>query len=394
MKKVFYTANGPGDIIGSYRQWRQGRDDREEVSITYSGQLYDVCAALGVKLHAVSPHARKERLRDGDFLIEHRPGPSAPLRGLSFFLAEGWHTLGLIFTCICLNEDVAIVEDCPVWPLWTIACCFGVRIVAVLHCALWPSGFRPADRKARALQRVTGWFWEHCVDASLVVSPECSRQIRAIAPRLRTPLLVGLSRFRPEYFAAIPPPSRELRPFRILFAGRIERNKGVLDIVRIAALLERDEPGRYAWEICGCGSDADELRAFVESRGLSGSIFLRGKLDREQMAEAYGRSHAVIAPTTSRFAEGLVKTAPEAALAGRPLVTSCLCHALDLLADAIVEVPPEDLDAYAAAIHRLADDADLYETKRCACAGVCMPFVDEGQSWGGKLTIILREMLG
>ena len=352
-----------------------------------------MCAALGVRLHAVSPHARREKVSEGNFHIEHRPGPLTPGRGVRFFAAEGWRTLGLILTCICLNEDVAIVEDCSVWPLWALVCCFGVRIVAVLHCALWPSGFRPSGFWARLYQRLTGWFWEHCVTASLVVSPECARQIRTIAPGLRTPLLVGLSRFRPEYFAAIPPADRERRPFRVMYAGRIERSKGVLDIVRIAARLEREEPGRYRWEICGGGAAEGELRRAVEAQGLSDIILVRGKLNRDDMMDAYSRSHAIIAPTTSHFAEGLMKVAPEAALAGRPLVTSRLCHGLDLLAAAILEVPPEDLDAYAGAIRRLADEADLYETKRKACSCVCGPFVDEGCSWGCKLSLILRDLL-
>lgn len=393
MKKVFYTANGAGDIIGTYREWRQGRDDREEVSVTYSGQVYDACAGLGLQLYAVSPHARKEVVQEGDFLIEHRPGPRTSARGVRYYLVEAWRTLSLICTCIYFREDIAIVEDCPLWPLWAIACCFGLRIVAVLHCALWPSGFRPASRKDRLLQRLTGWFWEHCVDASLVVSPECSRQIRTIAPGLNTPVVVGLSHFRKTFFAAVPPPSGDRNPFRILFAGRIERSKGVFDIVRMAAILEKDEPGRFFWEICGSGGDEEELRNLVETQGLSGRISLRGKLNQEQMCQAYGRSHAVIAPTTSRFAEGLAKSASEATLAGRPLITSRLCHGLDLLGDTLVEVAPDQVEAYVEAVRRLADDGALYEAKLRACPDASRPFLDEAQSWGSKLRLILQDLI-
>ena len=394
MTRVFYAANGAGDIIETYRQWRRGQDDKKEVSVTFSGQLYDACRALGLQLYAISPHARREKIQEGDVQIEHRPRPEIWSRGGGwYFLAEGWHTVGIICTCLLLNENIAVVEDCALWPLWIIGCCFGVRIVAVLHCALWPAGFRPMDLKARLLQRLTGWFWEHCVDASLVVSPECARQIRMIAPRLDTPVVVGLGHFRETFFAAIPPPPAERHPFRVMYAGRIERNKGVFDLVRIAAILERETPGGFCWEICGTGAAEEELRKCVESEGLAAAISLLGKLDQDKMGEAYGRSHAIIAPTTSHFAEGLVKTASEAALAGRPLVTSRLCHGLDLLAEAVVEVPPEDIQAYVEAIRRLADDPVLYEAKRLACANAAKPFLDEEQSWGRKLRLILQEML-
>lgn len=394
MPKVFYAANGPGDIIGTYREWRCGHDDKDEVSVTFSGQLYDVCRALGLQVCAVSPHPRKEEVREGDFLIGHRPRLKTWTEGaICYFLAEGWHTAGLVCACLLAKSDIAIVEDCALWPLWAVARCFGVRIVAVLHCALWPAGFRKTSRKARLLQWLDGWFWRRCVEASLVVSPECARQIRAIAPGLSTPVVVGLSHFRQGFFESIPPPSANRRPFRIMFAGRIEQNKGVFDIVRIAAILEKQNPGRFHWEVCGGGSDEEDLEYFVKNQELQGIISLRGKLDQDQMGEAYGRSHAVIAPTTSRFAEGLVKAAPEAALAGRPLITSRLSHALDLLGEAIVEVPPGDVEAYAEAVRRLADDPDLYEAKRLGCANASGPFLDKEQSWGRKLQSILQEMV-
>ena len=394
MTRVFYAANGAGDIIGTYRQWRCGQDDKHEVSVTFSGQLYDACRALGLQLYAISPHNRREVVREKNVQIEHRPRPGMYARGGAwYFLAEGWHTVGLICTCLLLNENIAIVEDCAFWPLWAVVCCFGVRIVAVLHCALWPAGFRPTTRRARLAQRITGWFWEHCVEASLVVSPECARQIRMIAPNINTSIEVGLCHFRESFFAAIPPPSADRQPFRIMYAGRVERNKGVFDLVQMAAILERETPGRFHWEICGNGGDEKELKKLVDAGGLSATVSLLGKLNQKQMGEAYGRCHAVIAPTTSRFAEGLVKAATEAALAGRPLVTSRLCHGLDLLADALVEVPPDDIQAYVDAMRRLADDHVLYETKRRACAQASSPFLDEEQSWGRKLRFILEEML-
>jgi len=363
------------------------------VSVTFSGQVYDACTALDLGLYAVSPHPRKELVREDGYRIEHRPRPGMTARGRGwYFIGETRHVLGLIWSCLRYRAHIAVVADCGLWPLWAIARCFGVRIVAVLHCALWPSGFRPTSLKARILQRGAGWFWEHCVDASLVVSPECARQIRTIAPRLETPLVIGLSHFRKTFFATITPPSKDQHPFRVMFAGRIERNKGVFDLVEAASLLEKESPDRYRWEVCGGGSDEAELKDFVEAGGLSKTVLLLGQLNQDQMGEAYGRSHAVIVPTTSHFAEGLVQVAVESVLAGRPVVTSRLCHGLDLLADAVVEVEPGDVQAYAAAIQRLCEDPALYEAKRKACEHVSQPFLDKSQSWGHQLQRILRDL--
>ena len=40
--RLMYAA-GPGDIIGTWKHWKEGRDDPSQVAITYSGQVYDLC---------------------------------------------------------------------------------------------------------------------------------------------------------------------------------------------------------------------------------------------------------------------------------------------------------------------------------------------------------------
>ena len=39
--RIVYAA-GPGDVVGTYRHWKEGRDDPSQVAITYSGQFYDL----------------------------------------------------------------------------------------------------------------------------------------------------------------------------------------------------------------------------------------------------------------------------------------------------------------------------------------------------------------
>lgn len=393
--RIFYAHDGPGDVIGTYRKWAEG--DREvagQVSVAFSAQFYDLCEALDAQAYVVSPNSRKDTLRDARFTIEHRPKPRLPRRGgLSFYLVEAWHALGLIRTCLRFRSRVAVVADSAVWPIWALARLFGVRIVAVLHCALWPAGFRPAGRKARLVQRVNRWFWENVADATLGVSSECIRQVRALAPDLRGPTVVGLSYFRKDFFDGVPAPTEDRTPFRVMFAGRIEENKGVFDVVRMAKALKQKMPDGLLWEMCGSGEAEAQLQAMVQAEGLSGLILLRGRLGPEQMAEAYGRSHAVVVPTTSDFAEGLNQVAIEAILAGRPLLSSRLCHALDLIGDAVVEVPPNDVAAYATAIRHLAEDREFYEQKRRACGPLSAPFYDRDKSWGCKLRELLTDLL-
>ena len=66
----------------------------------------------------------------------------------------------------------------------------------------------------------------------------------------------------------------------------------------------------------------------------------------------------------------------EAVLAGRPVVSSSVNPAIDVLGDAFVAAQPDDVDSYVAAIRRLAEDGADYARRVAACTAVQQPFVD------------------
>ena len=65
------------------------------------------------------------------------------------------------------------------------------------------------------------------------------------------------------------------------------------------------------------------------------------------------------------FAEGMNRVAIEGTLANRPVVTSPVAHAEDVLGPALVIVPVGDVDAYVAALQKLRTDPAFY-AERCA----------------------------
>ena len=56
------------------------------------------------------------------------------------------------------------------------------------------------------------------------------------------------------------------------------------------------------------------------------------------MRAMYDDAHVVIVPTTSDFIEGFNKVVAEAVLAGKPVITSSVCPALEYVRDAVIEV--------------------------------------------------------
>lgn len=81
----------------------------------------------------------------------------------------------------------------------------------------------------------------------------------------------------------------------------------------------------------------------------------------------------------------------EAILAGRPLVTSAVCPALEYVKEAAVEVPPDDVPAYCRALLDLANDRGLYERKIAACKPIQEQFYDVSNGWGSKLRELIDQ---
>jgi glycosyltransferase involved in cell wall biosynthesis len=110
------------------------------------------------------------------------------------------------------------------------------------------------------------------------------------------------------------------------------------------------------------------------------------------MREMYEKCHVVIVPTTTDFVEGFNKVVAEGILAGRPVITSSVCPALEYVWDGVVEVPPDDVAAYGQAIIMLKEDRALYQTKRDGCATARSQFYDPARSWGTALRGAIRSV--
>jgi len=176
----------------------------------------------------------------------------------------------------------------------------------------------------------------------------------------------------------------------VLFAGRIEPNKGVFDLLEIARRLAKAGHTEIEFDICGTGSALEGLKAQVERSALTRRFHLHGHCKQDVMRGLLSRCHVVVVPTTTDFVEGFNKVVAEGVLAGRPVITSSVCPAIGYVRDAILEVPPNDVDAYEAAILDLYSNQSLYEAKRAACLSLQGQFYDPSRSWAAAL----RRALG
>lgn len=388
--RLFYAA-GPGDIIGTFGHWREGRDDPSEVAVTYSSQFFDACRDLDAEGYAISYHPRAGFVQDGRLRLRHRPIPLWTRGGALFHVGQVWSGLRMTASAVRFDADVAIVSTGAHWFALAAMPVFGIRVIPTLHCTLWRKHREPT-RIARAVRAIDAVFFRRGISACLSLSDDITQQLHeATVGRFDRPIFPFVPSYRRGTFDGIAEPPAG-RPFRVLFAGRIKRNKGVFDLLAIAQRFAAEGRESIEFDLCGAGSDLEALRRQAQEAGLAERFRLHGHVARPAMRGMFERSHVLIAPTTSDFIEGFNKTVAEGVLAGRPVITSSVCPALGRVRDAVVEVPPDDVKAYGDAILRLCDDPALYAAKRTACATVAEQFYDVGSGWGAALRRALAAL--
>jgi glycosyltransferase involved in cell wall biosynthesis len=241
------------------------------------------------------------------------------------------------------------------------------------------------------IAKLDSLFFRWLPIGTIGVSPECIRQVERLTKGKHTPLYQIRAQFRREDFQTIPPPPlHEQSPFRIMFIGRINRAKGVFDVLEIAKRIEARAPGRVRWEMCGSGPDLEEIRRLQDEMDLKQIVFVRGWTSPHDLIDVHARSHVSIVPTRSSFIEGLAMTAAEAVLAGRPVITNPVVPALEVLRPACVQAETNNVESYVEAIMSLVGDANRYRSLCRACADLQEQFYDREQG----LRAILNNIVG
>jgi glycogen synthase len=388
--RIFYAA-GPGNIIQAHNRWRAGEHDPTEVSITFSSQFSDFCRDIDAAAYIVSYYGEKKVLHDGCFTLEHRPKSMPGATGVYYHVAEILYGLSLLATAVRFGANAAVFDSGTthyfILSLFRLA---GIKVVVVLHNTLWPAGFPPSRRITRMIARLDTLFFRHVPIGTIGVSPECIRQVEQITKRSSLPLYQIRAQFRRDHFQAIPPPPFDQQPFRVMYIGRADRNKGVFDILEMARKIEDLAPGRVRWELCGSGQDLEELKRRQQKMGLAKVVNIHGWTPRKEQPDIYARCHLSIVPTRSSFSEGFAMTAAEAVLAGRPVITNPVVPALEVLRPACIEARTNDVDSYIEAILKLVDDPNLYRTLCEACPELQGQFYD--REWG--LSAVLKRVIG
>jgi glycosyltransferase involved in cell wall biosynthesis len=114
------------------------------------------------------------------------------------------------------------------------------------------------------------------------------------------------------------PGDQQADPPVLLYHGRVDARKGVLDLLEAVRLL-RDTGDRFRLLISGIGPTFDETEAAISRLGLADCVEMTGYVDYADVPAVYRRAQIFVSPT---YAEGFSNTILEA-MASRLAVVSC-----------------------------------------------------------------------
>ncbi|MCD4670533.1 MAG: glycosyltransferase family 4 protein [Actinomycetia bacterium] len=150
---------------------------------------------------------------------------------------------------------------------------------------------------------------------------------------------------------------RHLRKNRVIYAGQLEKFKGIWDVVFAFNLLDSKD---LSLAIVGNGREMDDLKTYAKEKKISNIKFL-GKLPNEMVQDLYRESKIVIAPSNSP--EPFGRFILESMAAGTPLITTSVGGSPEGVKnrETGILLEPNDPVGLAGAIKELLDNDRLYE---------------------------------
>lgn len=353
--------SGPVDARAIYASLRSG-DHTSLFGTSYVKHFMRLCERQGREAVILTTHAGAsyEETR-GNFSIVNRPPPGG--KGLAYH----WRQIGWTRRCLAELErrGARTVVMTAAQHYWFVTPPFrkrGMRFVNSYHCAIRSLGHRVVGPH-EAFVRLTSLRHLSHGDPTMAVAPYILSQL-AREPGARTRRTWC---FVPDYdremFANFAPHPIEAAVVEIMFAGRVEANKGVFDMVTACEMLNRGSERKFRFHFHGEGGALEELRARAAASPCRDFLIVYGFTAGEALAAHYAASHIVVVPTRSDFDEGLAKSVIEGVLALRPVVTSRVCPAIQVVGEACVEARMDDPASYAEAFRMLADDPALLAAK-------------------------------
>lgn len=156
-------------------------------------------------------------------------------------------------------------------------------------------------------------------------------------------------------------PEPDSKTIKVLFTGRMVKEKGVLVLIQAAELLRREYEGKVEFLLCGGLHNNPKALKEKELNALCDGKYIKWLGFRKDVKELLESSHIVAFP--SYYREGVPKSLIEACAIGRPIITTDSIGCKDTVDDGKngYLIPVKDSKALAEKLHLLIEDKVLRE---------------------------------
>ena len=144
-----------------------------------------------------------------------------------------------------------------------------------------------------------------------------------------------------------------------IFVGRIDREKGLFDLVECGRYIRRERP-ELNFIIAGKGRDLKKLINKIKKIGLQDKFIFLGQVEKDNLVKLYQNATFFIFPS---YHEGLPSVILEAMSCGLPIIATDVRGNRDLIINGEngIIVPPKEPKKLAEAINSLLEDEKLME---------------------------------
>lgn len=245
------------------------------------------------------------------------------------------------------------------WMYLAVARLFGRKVVNQIHGGPMPAQFFPGNA---LLTRLVRTFLKASSVVTVLSRAERDAYIR-FAPTV--PVVQVPNAIDPAGLLGPIGPADKERPLRLVFVGRLVREKGLFEAIEALAML-RAAGRKMTLDIAGGGKAEQDLRDAVARHGIGDAVRFLGPVFGDAKNRLWQQADIFVFPS---YSEGLPYSLLEAMAAGTVPITCPVAAIPDVMRDDVhgLFVPPGDAAALAAAIARLDDDRALL--RRMALAG-------------------------
>jgi len=208
-----------------------------------------------------------------------------------------------------------------------------------------------AMRRASHILTVSEFTKQEVMEAYHVPSEKIMTTLLAPNPTLYFP--------RPEEEKRVTLQKYRLSPHYFLFVGRLEAKKNILTLLRAFEQFKerRGQGDPFELVLAGfSGYQGEEIKTFYEVSPCKSSMRFLGYVPEEDIPVLMSQATAYITPS---WYEGFGIPNLEAASCGTPVIASDIPAHREVMGEASLFVPPADMEGWAKALTKIADDSSL-----------------------------------